>query len=75
MCFCLKKNNIYFQYTGMFYYVLGNLQPELRSTHRAIQLIACVECPDLKKYGFEMVLKPFIRDVNTLCNVSHDVPI
>lgn len=56
---------------GMFYYVLGNLRPELRSTHRAIQLIACVQCPDLKQYGFEKVLQPFIRDVNRLCNVRN----
>lgn len=56
-------------FKGMFYYVLGNLRPELRSTQRAIQLIACVECPVLEKYGFEKVLAPFIKDVNTLSNV------
>lgn len=60
---------MYFCFEGMFYYVLGNLRPELRSTHCAIQLIACVECPVLEKYGFEKVLAPFIKDVNTLCNV------
>lgn len=60
---------------GMFYYILGNLRPELRSTHRSVQLIACVESPDLKQYGFESVLKPFIRDINKLCNVCvHYVP-
>ena len=36
---------------------------------RCIQLIACVECPHLKEYGFDKILQPFIRDVNTLCNV------
>ena len=46
-----------------------NLRPELRSTQRAIQLIACVECPVLEKYGFEKVFAPFIKDVNTLSNV------
>ena len=56
-------------YVGMFYYVLGNMRPALRSTHRAIQLVACVECPVLEKYGFEMVLEPFIKDVNTLSSV------
>lgn len=55
---------------GLFYYVLGNLRPELRSTHRVIQLIACVECPVLNKYGFERILAPFIRDVNELGQVS-----
>ena len=50
----------------MFYYTLGNLRPELRSTHRSIQLIACVTSPILEKYGFELVLKPFIEDINDL---------
>lgn len=55
---------------GMFYYVLGNIQPALRSTQRAIQLVACIESPILVKYGFEKVLAPFIKDVNTLSEVS-----
>ena len=54
---------------GMFYYVLGNIRPQLQSTCRIVQLIACVECPTLGKYGFEKVLEPFIEDVNTLCDV------
>ena len=54
---------------GVFYYTLGNLRPELRSTHKAIQLIACVSCPILGKYGFESILKPFIKDVNILAKV------
>ena len=54
---------------GMFYYMLGNLRPELRSTHRSIQLIACVTSPNLVKYGFDAVLDPFIQDVNKLANV------
>ena len=56
---------------GMFYYTLGNLRPELRSTQRSIQLIACVTSPLLVKYGFESILKPFINDVNILATVSH----
>ena len=54
---------------AMFYYTLGNIRPELRSTHRAIQLIACVTSPNLEKYGFEAVLRPFMEDVNTLREV------
>ena len=55
----------------MFYYTLGNIRPELRSTDRAIQLIiiACITSPNLEKYGFEAVLRPFIEDVNTLREV------
>lgn len=54
---------------GMFYYTLANLKPELRSTHRAIQLIACVSCSILAKYGFAPILSPFIKDVNILAKV------
>ena len=55
--------------TGLFYYVLGNIRPELRSMLKAIQLIACVTCNNLNKYGFEKILGPFIEDVNTLSEV------
>jgi len=55
---------------GLFYYTLGNIRPHLRSTLRAIQLIACVTCDNIKKYGFEKILQPFIDDVNTLSEVS-----
>ena len=56
-------------HAGMFYYTLGNFRPQLRSTQQAVQLIACVSCPNLVKYGFTPVLEPFIRDVNTLYEV------
>ena len=54
---------------GMFYYALGNLPPHLRSTQRSIQLIACVTSPNIKEYGFEKVLQPFIDDINRLSKV------
>lgn len=55
----------------MFYYMLGNLRPELRSTHHSIQLIACVTSKNLEKYGFAAVLAPFIEDVNILARVCN----
>ena len=54
---------------GMFYYTIGNLRPELRSTQRAIQLIACATAPNIKRYGFETILKPFIDDIKSLAEV------
>ena len=66
---------IKYYYIGMFYYTLGNLRPELRSTQRSIQLIACVTSQNLQKYGFEAVLEPFITDVNILATVSHTIHI
>ena len=55
---------------GLFYYIIANLRPELRSTYRCIQLISIVMSPVLIKYGFDEVLKPFVRDVNNLGNAS-----
>ena len=54
----------------MFYFTLGNLKPELQSSQRAIQLIACVTSQNLTRYGFSAILGPFIEDVNTLCEVN-----
>ena len=51
-------------------YTLGNLHPELRSTQRSVQLIACVSSPVLVKHGFEAILKAFIEDVNILSRVG-----
>ncbi len=65
---------ILYSFVGMFYYVLGNIRPELRSTTRTIQLIACVESPILSKYGFTKVLEPFVKDVNTL-SLVRNIPI
>ena len=55
--------------TALFYYVLGNLHPKLRSTLRCIQLIAAVTYPNLIKYGFKKVLQPFIEDAKKLSDV------
>ena len=53
----------------MFYYMLANIPPHLRSTQRSIQLIACVTSPNIKNYGYEAILRPFIDDINRLCTV------
>ena len=61
---------IYLLCIGLFYYFIANIEPKLRSALRCTQLIACITVPNLEKYGLEMVLKPFIRDVNKLSKVS-----
>ena len=57
-------------YLGMFYYFIGNIDPKLRSALKCTQLIACVSVPDLKMYGFDKVLQPFIEDANKLAEVG-----
>lgn len=54
---------------ALFYFTLANIRPQLRSNLKAIQLIAAVTYPNLKQYGFEPILKPFIDDVNKLAKV------
>lgn len=62
--------HVYLLCIGLFYYCIANIEPKLRSALRCTQLIACITVPNLEKYGLEMVLKPFIRDVNKLSKVS-----
>ena len=58
---------------GMFYYTIGNIRPELRSSQRAVQLIACAYSAHIERYGLECILEPFINDVNALAKVRHFV--
>lgn len=58
-----------FLHVALFYYMIGNIEPKLRSSLRSIQLIACCTYPLLQKYGYEMVLKPFIEEANKLYEV------
>ena len=58
-----------FIFAAVFYYLFGNIEPKIGSPLRSIQLIACVTTPILEKYGYDLVLKPFIQDVNILSKV------
>ena len=58
-----------FIHIGLFYYLLGNIEPKLRSSLKSIQLVACVSTENLEKYGFDTILKPFIQEANTLSKV------
>ncbi len=49
--------------TGMFYYTLGNIHPQLRSTLRAIQLLSVVNVTLIEKYGMDEVLRPFVEEL------------
>lgn len=57
-------------HVGMFYYLLGNLSPYLRSQLRSILLLAAVKAPIIEKYGVDVVLEPFMRDLKILEEVS-----
>ncbi|XP_028417339.1 uncharacterized protein LOC114541732 isoform X2 [Dendronephthya gigantea] len=54
---------------GVFYFVLGNIRPMFRSSIRSIQLIAIAKTKDIKSFGIDNLLMPFIEDVNCLAKV------
>ena len=49
-----------------FYFVLGNLHPQFRSKLYVIQLAILCKASLVKKYGFEKVLEPLIKDLKIL---------
>lgn len=51
---------------GCVYFVLRNLSPKLNSVLMNIHLVALFHSEDLKKYGFEPILKPLIDDLKIL---------
>ena len=51
---------------GLFYYILGNIDPKFRSRVEVIQLVTVVKSTLITKYGIDEILKHFIRDINEL---------
>jgi hypothetical protein len=51
---------------AMFYWSLGNIYPEFRSTLRVINLLCIVKSVHLKKYGLNRVLKNFVTEIKNL---------
>ncbi|XP_030855542.1 uncharacterized protein LOC115929735 isoform X1 [Strongylocentrotus purpuratus] len=49
-----------------FYYTLKNLPPWMNSSLDNVHLLAFCNCIDLKKYGFDAVLAPFVDEVKKL---------
>jgi len=52
----------------MYYWTLGNIYPELRSSLKAINLLAIARYEVAKKYGNEEILKYFVKDMGDLGN-------
>ncbi|XP_028412421.1 uncharacterized protein LOC114535241 [Dendronephthya gigantea] len=53
---------------GCFYWILGNISPQYRSTMRAIQLFAIAKYKYIKEFGIDNILRPFVDDVNKLAS-------
>lgn len=50
----------------MFYFMLGNLSPELKSQIKSIQFLAVAKVTVVEKYGVDILLEPFMRDLKIL---------
>ena len=55
---------------GAFYYLLGNLRPELRSSLKLIQLVTLVRQSYIKDYGMDKILETFMDGIKELESVS-----
>ena len=66
---CSYIANYIYIYIALFYYTLANIHPKLRAILKTIQLVAAVTSSNLKEYGYEPILRPFIDEVNALAEV------
>lgn len=55
------KHNLTF-----FYWSLGNIYPEFRSSDKVVQLYVICKTSDLKKYGYDRIMEDFIEGINKL---------
>lgn len=59
---------------GCIYFILRNLPPKCNSVLMNIHVVALFHSQDLRKYGFDEILKPLIDDVKTLEMQGIEVP-
>lgn len=57
-------------HAGAIYFMLGNIDPALRSRLEAINLVALFKADLLANYSMDQILEPFITDLKTLSAVS-----
>ena len=63
-------SHVYRPFTGFFYYQLGNISPQYRSSLKGIQLVAVANSSVIVKYGSNKILEPFMADLKKLEHVS-----
>eukprot|EP00733_Pompholyxophrys_punicea_P000620 Pompholyxophrys_punicea_v1_NODE_195_length_2835_cov_7.655148.p1 type:complete len:475 gc:universal NODE_195_length_2835_cov_7.655148:2558-1134(-) len=54
---------------GCFYWFLGNIPPNLRSRLKTIFVFAVARSKDIREFGIQKILVPFVRSMNLL---SHE---
>lgn len=53
-------------YTGMFYYMVGNIDARLRSRLHTIQLMAVARTQHIDRYGINEILKLLMEEIRKL---------
>ena len=56
-----KKNKL-----GCIFFTLVNIHPALRSTLKAMFLVAVADVPTIEAHGIDLILKPFVDDIKEL---------
>ena len=51
---------------GCLFFTLGNIRPQYRSSLKAIFLVGIAKTQDIKTYGIDAFLKPFVEDLKSL---------
>ena len=59
---------------GSIYFVLRNLSPKINSSLMNIHLLALFHTADIKRYGFDAILEPIVRDLKVLETIGIDLP-
>ncbi|KAK0153147.1 hypothetical protein N1851_005164 [Merluccius polli] len=59
---------------GCIYFILRNLSPKLNSVLMNMHLVALFHSEDLKKYGFDPIIKPLLNDLKILEAEGMQVP-
>ena len=56
---------------GAFYYMFGNIRPQLRSKLSVIQLLLLAKYENVKEFGIDQMLESIVKDIKTLESVSY----
>lgn len=58
---------------GIVFFSLGNIHPKFRSSLRAMNLVIVCTKPVLEEHGLDVIMEPFIRDLNVLATTGISV--
>ena len=60
---------------GIVFFTISNIKPSSRSKLKMINLAIAATVPVIEKYGLDVVLQPFVRDLNILATTGLEVNI